>query len=144
MSLLQHRDDYLKQYRDVQAIRSTEEFQAIEKQIAELEEKKKTLIGAAEEELELCEQALIKELQAENLTELEGIACKTRKVREVDVGALLRGPLGGDIDNLMLMVNVKQKSLEDFIDSNPDMAKELRTCIVDRGVKVTAVLPLSV
>lgn len=139
-NLLPLRDAYLSAFREHQSVIDSEDYKALEAQRIAIEEKQARMLGSHAEELESTEKALIAALQAENMTELDGVTCKTRKVREVNVGAVLRA-LGGDIDALVTVASVSQKKLEDWIADNPQMKNELRGCIVEQGVKVVSLLP---
>ncbi len=100
-------------------------------------------IPDSSEELALDREALLKALNAEGITELEGYEVKTRKQREVDTMAVLRA-FDGDLDALMSLVSIKQTSLENWIESNPQDKRTLRACIVEKGIKVVDVIPSEV
>lgn len=92
------------------------------------------------EEYQADLKAVLDRMNAEGITHAEGFAVKTRATRSVDVPGVLRA-MGGDLDSLMLVTNVTQKSLEKFIKDNPGYKADLRACIKDEGVKVVDVVP---
>lgn len=91
-------------------------------------------------ELELDREAVLKMVNAEGLTNVPGFALKTRTKRSVDVYGVLQA-MDGDMDNLMLVANVTQKSLETFIKDNPGYKRDLRNCIREEGTSVVDIMP---
>lgn len=92
------------------------------------------------EEYEADREAVLKEVNAQKITDLPGFVLKTRAKRSVDTYAVLQA-MEGDIDNLMVVANVTQKNLESFIKDNPSYKRDLRQCIKDEGVSVVDILP---
>lgn len=97
-------------------------------------------VSDTRQEYEADREAVLKEVNAQKITDLPGFVLKTRNKRSVDTLAVLRA-MDGDIDNLMVVASVTQKSLETFIKDNPAYKRDLRSCIRDEGVSVVDVLP---
>jgi hypothetical protein len=122
-----------------QAIMETPEYKALkEKMDAML-----AVVPDSSDEYAADLAATLKFMNENGIHKAEGFVVKTRATRSVDVLAVLRA-MGGDIDNLMLVTNVTQKSLEKFIKDNPGYKADLRACIKDEGVKVVDVAPQTV
>jgi len=88
------------------------------------------------EEHEADKQELIAYMQESGEHQVGEFKAKGRRIRNVDVRAVLEA-MQGDIDNLMLVSSIKMKDLEEFAKSNPEYKKDLRSCIVEQGYKVT-------
>ena len=97
-------------------------------------------ISDTREEYDMDREAVLKVLNDEKITDLPGFVLKTRAKRSVDSYAVLQA-MDGDIDNLMLVTSVTQKSLEKFIKDNPAYKRDLRSCIRDEGTSVVDVMP---
>lgn len=143
-TILESLADYKQSFADVQkqtAMRTTvmnsPEYQALKAQMDAM----LSAIPDSSEELALDREALVKAMNEEKVLELEGCQVKTRKQREVDVLAVLNA-FQGDIDALMSVATVSQKNLEGWIDANPEDKRALRSCIIEKGVKVVDVIPL--
>lgn len=92
------------------------------------------------EEYEADRDAVLKAVNAEGLTDVPGFVLKTRTKRSVDVYGVLQA-MDGDIDNLMVVASVTQKSLETFIKDNPTYKRDLRSCIREEGMSVVDIMP---
>lgn len=97
-------------------------------------------VSDSRQEYEMDREAVLKAMNAEKITDIPGWVVKTRAKRSVDTVAVLRA-MDGDIDNLMLVASVTQKSLETFIKDNPTYKSDLRSCIRDEGVSVVDIMP---
>lgn len=92
------------------------------------------------EEYEMDRDAVLKAVNAEGLTDIPGFVLKTRVKRSVDIRSVLEA-MQGDIDNLILVASVTQKSLETFAKDNPEYKRDLRTCIREEGISVVDIIP---
>lgn len=117
-------------------IKESPEYLALEQQM----EAMFAGISDTREEYEMDREAVLKAVNAEKITDIPGWVVKTRAKRSVDTIAVLRA-MDGDIDNLMLVASVTQKSLETFIKDNPTYKSDLRSCIRDEGISVVDIMP---
>ncbi|MDB5344215.1 MAG: hypothetical protein JWP89_2592 [Schlesneria sp.] len=97
-------------------------------------------VSDSREEYEMDRDAVLKAVNAEKITDVPGFVLKTRAKRSVDTNAVLHA-MDGDIDNLMIVATVTQKSLETFIKDNPTYKRDLRSCIRDEGISVVDIMP---
>lgn len=137
------RSDFLAEQEMRSSLMKTAKYIEIEEQIRILQEGlAKSLEGVPDsrEEYEMDTKELKDFMEKNGLTEAGEFKAKTRAKREVDTNAVLHA-MGGDIDALMVVCSVKQKSLEEFISANPSYKKDLRSCIKDIGFTVTEILP---
>lgn len=117
-------------------IKESPEYLALEQQM----EAMFAGISDSHEEYEMDRAAVLKAVNDEKITDVPGWVVKTRAKRSVDTIAVLRA-MDGDIDNLMLVASVTQKSLETFIKDNPTYKSDLRSCIRDEGISVIDIMP---
>ena len=126
-------------------IKGSVEYMNLRNEIEELEKKQEAMtshITDSSDELKMDKLDLSKHLIANNMTELDGFTVKIRRKNEVDVMGVLRA-MEGDMDNLILVTTVAQKSLEKFWKENPTYKKDLKKCVVEVGFSVTDIIPLS-
>lgn len=142
-TLNQHLSDLRETYAAVQRetaerqrIMESPEYMALQAQMDSL------LAGVSDtrDEYEADRDAVLKIVNAEGLTDVPGFVLKTRTKRSVDVYQVLQA-MEGDIDNLMVVASVTQKSLETFIKDNPQYKRDLRSCIREEGISVTDIMP---
>jgi hypothetical protein len=126
----------LREAAERKAIMESPEYLALQAQL----ESMTAGVSDSRQEYEADKEAVLKEVNAQKITDLPGYVLKTRAKRSVDTLAVLRA-MDGDIDNLMVVASVTQKSLETFIKDNPSYKRDLRSCIKDEGVSVVDVLP---
>ena len=108
-------------------------YRDIQKQIGILLLKQEELFDSIPDtrcEYEMNKKALIKYMEEQGLTQAGPFIAKSRIKRTVDVRRVLE-TMGGDIDNLMLVASVSQKSLEEFYEANPEFKEEGESYIRD-------------
>lgn len=118
---------------------SSDAYRALQEQIDSLILAQDSLLSSVpdtREELAMDKEELIRLMNAENRTHLDGLDVKTRTRKEVNVRRVLEA-MEGDLDNLMIVANVTQKSLETFWRDNPQYKRELRQCIEEKDTVVT-------
>ena len=118
------------------AITESPEYLALQAQL----EAMTSHIPNTREEYEMDKAAILKEMNAQGLLSVEGFATKTRVSKKVDTYSVLQA-MDGDIDNLMLVTSITQKSLETFIKDNPSYKRDLKSCIKETGETVTDIIP---
>ena len=112
-------------------------YQAMQQAIDFMLEEQKKLLSAvpdSREEHDMDKKALIKYMEEQGLTQAGDFQAKTRTNRKVDVYAVLKA-LEGDLDALMVIVSITQKSLEEFAKDND--RKDLKQCIKETGTTIT-------
>lgn len=141
--------DYRGTYADIQrqkeereAIKKGDAYQALEKQRQEIEAQQKALLDTVPDssgEFNMDREELIKYMTENGVTRAGEFVAKTRSKSRVDTRRVLEA-VGGDIDAMMLLVNVSQKAIDDFSKANPEYKHDLKQCIVDDGFAVTDVI----
>lgn len=124
------------------AVEETEEYQAFEKQIADIKEQQNKLfagISDSREEHAMDKQELINYMEESKEFRVGEFRAKTRVEREVNTRMVLEA-MQGDIDSLMLVTKIPIKNIEDFAKANPEYKRDLKKCIEEKGYKVTDVV----
>lgn len=123
-------------------VQQSEEFTSLQEQIDALAEQQQKLLASvpdSSEEYDADKQELIAYMQENGVRECAEFKAKGRTIRSVDTKAVLEA-MQGDIDNLMLVSSVKLKDLEDFAKANPEYTRDLRSCIIEEGFKISDVV----
>jgi hypothetical protein len=124
------------------ALIASKEYQKLEEEKQKIEAIQNMLLATvpdSREEYQADLDELKKAMEERKLFRLEEFKAKTRVSRHVDTRRVLEC-LGGDLDHLMLLTDIKMKSLEEFIDSNPELRKDLRSCIVEDGYRIVDIM----
>ena len=128
--------------RQREELRNSEEYLAFQRVIEGAQKEQQEMLAKVpdcREEMEADKQELIAYMQQNDIKQAAEFKAKTRVKRSVDTSAVLRA-MEGDIDNLMLVTSIKQKDLEEFIKSNPEYKRDLRSCIIEEGYTITDIV----
>jgi len=112
------------------AIKNSPEYLALQGQISQLtDDQEAMLLGVPDssDEYNLEKKAVIAYMISQNIDELGNVRAVFRTKNEVNVARLLN-VLEGDIDNLVILTNVKQTDLKAFAKTD-QRKKELLACI---------------
>lgn len=126
-----------KQDEERAAIISSPEYISLQEQLAAMTAK----IPDFKEELAALKSDALEIMKEEGIVKLEGFTVKTRTSKSVDNLGVLKA-MGGDMDNLMLVINIPQTKLEAFIQDNPEYKSDLRSCIKANETKIVDLIPI--
>jgi len=124
-------------------IEASEEYQNLQWIIERTQAEQAEMLAKipdSREEHSMDRTELLALMAKENVYKLPGFKVKTRVVREVDTLATLHA-LGGDLDAMMLVSSIKIGALEAFIKDNQELRRDLKKCIIEKGVTITDIVP---
>lgn len=116
-----HEKEVLNWEMEVDRIKASEDYKALEKQLADM-------IPQAPDstEADKAREAIMADIEAGKTP--EGVSPKYKESKSVNSAKFLE-VIGGDIDTFVSVANITQKSLTDFAKTQPDLKKVIEGCI---------------